>query len=98
MTTEALVLQTSPIITFGYVIQVIVSLLIVIVLIYLSARFLLPKLKFGGTGRLIKLVDRVYLEPTVAAYVLKIGKAAWLVMSSNKNITKIDRIDELVDE
>lgn len=98
MTTEALVLQTSPIITFGYVIQVIVSLLIVIGLIYLSARFLLPKLKFGGTGRLIKLVDRVYLEPNVAAYVLKIGKAAWLVMSSNKNITKIDRIDELVDE
>jgi len=98
MTTEALVLQTSPIITFGYVVQVIISLLIVVTLIYLSARFLLPKLKFGSTGRLVKVVDRVYLEPNVTAYVLKIGKAAWLVMSSNKNITKIDRIDELVDE
>jgi len=98
MTTEALVLQTSPIITFGYVVQVIFSLLIVIVLIYLCAKFLLPKLKFGSNGRYLKIIDRVYLEPNVCAYILSIGKASWLVISSHKNIAKVDRIDELINE
>jgi flagellar biogenesis protein FliO len=94
MTPEALVLQSSPIITAGYVMQVIFSLAIVVALIYAIARFLLPKLKTGGAGRLIQVVDRVLIEPQVAAYVLKAGKKSWLIVSSNKNVAKIAELEE----
>ena len=94
MTPEALVLQSSPIITAGYVMQVIFSLAIVVALIYAIARFLLPKLKTGGAGRLIQVVDRVLIEPQVAAYVLKVGKKSWLIVSSNKNVATIAELEE----
>ena len=94
MTPEALVLQSSPIITAGYVMQVILSLAIVVALIYAITRFLLPKLKMGGGGRLIQVIDRVLIEPQVAAYVLKVGKKSWLIVSSNKNVAKIAELEE----
>jgi len=98
MTGEALVLNTTPIITFGYVIQVIISLAIIIGFIYMCAKFILPKLKVGNTGKLIKLVDKIFLEPQVSAYILKVKKAAWLVVVSNKQISRIDKIDEPIEE
>ena len=94
MTSESLVLQTSPIITFGYVMQVIFSLAIVIAFIFLIAKFLLPRIKLTAPGRLIQVVDRVILEPQVSAYILKVGKSAWLVVTSSKSVTKIDKIEE----
>jgi len=94
MTQEPLVLQTTPIITFGYVMQVFFSLLIVLAIIYVVGKFVLPKLKTGTTGRLIKIIDRVYLEPNVSAYVLRVGKSAWLIAVNRQNIVRIDKIDE----
>ena len=94
MTSEALILQSSPIITAGYVMQVIFSLAIVVALIYAIARFLLPKLKTGGAGRLIQVIDRVLIEPQVAAYVLKVGRKSWLIVSSNKNVATIAELGE----
>lgn len=94
MTGEALVLQTTPIITFGYIMQVLISLLVVLAFIYLAAKFLLPKFQFTPSGRLIQVLDRLGLEPQVAAYILKAGKSAWLVVVSNKQVTRIDKIDE----
>ena len=94
MTSESLVLQTSPIITFGYVMQVLFSLAIVIAFIFLIAKFLLPRIKLTAPGRLIQVVDRVILEPQVSAYILKVGKSAWLVVTSSKSVTKIDKIEE----
>ncbi|MDD4179830.1 MAG: flagellar biosynthetic protein FliO [Candidatus Margulisbacteria bacterium] len=94
MTPEALVLQQTPIITASYVMQVIVSLIIVLAIIYSIARFLLPKLKLPTQGRLIQIVDRIMLEPQVNAYIIKVGKKAWLIASSNKGIEKIDRVEE----
>jgi flagellar biogenesis protein FliO len=74
--------------------QVFFSLLIVLAIIYVVGRFVLPRLKTGATGRLIKILDRVYLEPNISAYILKVGKSAWLVAVSRQNIVRIDKIDE----
>ncbi len=94
MTGEALALQSSPIVTMGYVVQTIFSLAIVVGLIYAIARFVLPKMRVSGNGRLIQVVDRVLIEPQVAAYIIKVGKKSWLVASSNKNIEKIADLGE----
>ncbi len=93
MTPEALVLEHTPIITFGYIVQVFVSLLVVLAFIYLIAKYLLPRMKIAATGKLIKILDRVYLEPQVSAYVLQVGKSAWLIVTSSKQVARIDKID-----
>lgn len=93
MTPEALVLQSSPVISVGYIMQVILSLAIVLAIIYVSARFLLPKLKVTSPGRIIQVVDRTMLEPQVSAYILKVGKKSWLIAVSNKNIEKIAEVE-----
>ena len=90
---EALALQRTPIITFGYIMQVFFSLLIVLALIYFIAKYLLPRMKLSNTGKLIKIIERVYLEPQVTAYLLSVGKSAWLVVISSKQIAKIDKVD-----
>lgn len=94
MTTETLVLQSSPIITAGYVMQVLLSLAIVVALIYIGAKYLLPRLKVEGGGKIIKIIDRAYLEPQVSACILKAGKKSWLLAVSNKHVTKIDQLEE----
>jgi flagellar biogenesis protein FliO len=94
MTAEALAFQRTPIITFGYIMQVFISLLVVLAFIYLIAKYLLPRLKINATGKVIKVLDRVYLEPQVSAYILRVGKSAWLVVTSNKQVARIDKIDE----
>ena len=98
MTSEALVLNTTPIITFGYIVQVTISLAVIIAFIYLCAKFVLPKLKVGNIGKHIKLVDKIFLEPQVSAYILKVKKNAWLIVVSNKHISRIDKIDEPIEE
>jgi flagellar biogenesis protein FliO len=93
MTPEALTLQTSPIITFGYVMQIIFSLAVIVAFIYVIGRFVLPKLKITPTGKIIQVVDRAFLEPQVSAWILKVGKKAWLVVISNKQVAKIDEVE-----
>jgi flagellar biogenesis protein FliO len=93
MTPEALTLQTSPIITFGYVMQIIFSLAVIMAFIYVVGRFVLPKLKITPTGKIIQVVDRAFLEPQVSAWILKVGKKAWLVVISNKQVAKIDEVE-----
>jgi flagellar biogenesis protein FliO len=93
MTPEALVLQSSPIITVGYFMQVLLSLAIVVALIYLIAKFVLPRMQIAAPGRVIQVVDRIMLEPQVSAYILKVGKSAWLVVASSKQVARIDKIE-----
>ncbi len=80
-------------ISFGYVMQVILSLAVVVAIIYVAGRFLLPKLTVAGTGKYIQVLDRAMLEPQVVAYILKAGKKSWLVVASNKNVEKISEIE-----
>jgi len=94
MSSEALVLQSSPIVTVGYVMQVLLSLAVVIAFIYVIAKYILPRMKVTSPGNLIQVVDRVMLEPQVTAYVLKVKKNSWLVVTSSKSVTRIDKIEE----
>lgn len=94
MTAEAIHFQTTPVVTFGYIMQVVLSLLIVLAFIYLISRFILPRMKESSGGKFIKVLDRVYLEPQVSAYILKVGKSVWLLAISNKQVTRVDKIDE----
>lgn len=94
MTYEALALQKSPIFTFGYIMQVILSLLVVLGLIYLMAKYVLPKLSITPQGKNISVLDRVGLEPQVTAYTLKVGSFIYLIVSSNKNATLLDKFKE----
>ena len=94
MTPEALVLRSSSVITAGEVFKTVFSLVLVVGLIYLIARFLMPRLKVAGSGRLIQVVDRMMIEPQVAAYILKVGKKSWLIVSGGKNVQKIADLGE----
>lgn len=77
----------------GYIIQVTLSLSIIVALIFVTLKFLLPKLATSPKGRMIQVVDRVGLEPAVSAYVLKVGRQGFLVVSSAKNVAYIDKVD-----
>jgi len=94
MTYEALVLQKTPIVTFGYVMQIIISLLIVIGLIYLSAKYLLPRLQVAPQGKLIHVTDRLGLEPQVTIYTVKVASQTYLIAVSNKNTALLDKFKE----
>ena len=89
-----LALQHSPTVTVGYFFQVVFSLAIVLALIYLIAKFVLPRFKLTAPGKLIQIVDRIMLEPQVSAYILKVGKSAWLIVAGSKNVIKVDKIEE----
>jgi flagellar biogenesis protein FliO len=90
--TEALALHTSPIMTVGYFMQVLFSLAVVLGLIFVIAKYLLPKLRVATIGRVIQVVDRVMLEPQVTAYILKVGKRSWLVVASNKAVHSVAEV------
>jgi flagellar biogenesis protein FliO len=93
MTTEALAFQQPAAFSAGAIFQGIVSLAIVLAVIWVIAKYLLPKLKIPNSGKIIQIVDRVYLEPQVTSYILKAGHDSWLVVVSNKQIAKIDKVN-----
>jgi len=93
-TAEALALKSSPVITFGYIFQLFLSLLIVIGLIYVAGRYVLPKLKVGGGTGLIKVLDRSVLEPQVIAYVLRVEGKRYVMVVTNKQVTVVDQLED----
>ena len=94
MTYEALALQKTPIVTFGYIMQILISLLIVLGLIYITAKYVIPKLQVTSLGKNIHIVDRIGLEPQVTAYTIKAGNYNYLIVVSSKNTTLIDKFRE----
>ncbi len=94
MTYEAIALQKSPIVTFGYIMQILISLVIVIGLIYLIAKYIFPKLQVSSLGKNMKVIDRVGLEPQVTIYTVKIGSYSYVIAVSSKNTTLIDKFRE----
>ncbi len=94
MTYEAISLAKTPVFTFGYIMQVLISLVVVICLIYLMAKYLLPMLQVSPQGKNIQITERVGIEPQVTAYTIKAGGFNYLVIISNKNATLIDKFKE----
>ena len=93
-TIEAPSFSSSPLVTVGYVIQLLLSLLVVFLLIYVSAKYLLPKLQPKSRSRYLEVLDRLVMEPQVTAYVLKFRSKSWVVVISNKQVTRLDAISE----
>lgn len=93
MTYEALALQKTPIVTFGYIIQVALSLAIVLALIYICAKYLLPRLKLTPKGTTLEVVDRMGLEPQVTLYRIKAADTEYLIGVGGKSVTLLDKID-----
>jgi len=91
-TIEALTLQKTPIVTFGYIIQVVFSLAIVLGLIYLTSKYLLPRLQVNPKGKFLEVIDRVGLEPQVSAYVIKVKDQTYVLAVSSKNVELIDKL------
>ncbi|MFC1495942.1 hypothetical protein ACFL52_00820 [Candidatus Margulisiibacteriota bacterium] len=94
MTQEALSLQNTPIITFGYIMQVFLSLAIVLGLIYVASKYLLPRFKMQNMGQSVKIVERIGLEPGVSAYMIKSNNKSYLVAVSQKNMLLLDSFEE----
>jgi flagellar biogenesis protein FliO len=91
-TPEAVSTLRSPLITFGYVLQLIISLAIVLGLIYFASKYILPKLQIPSSGKLIEIVDRIGLEPQVSAYIIAAQGKSYLIVVSAKNVALIDEI------
>ena len=83
----------SPLITIGYIFQLIISLAIVIGLIFFSAKYLFPKLQLPSQGKSIQIIDRIGLEPQVSAYVISANNKQYLIAVSNKSVTLIDKLE-----
>jgi len=83
----------SPLVTIGYVFQLILSLAIVIGLIYFSAKYLFPKIQLPSQGKLIQVVDRIGLEPQVSAYIISAYDRSYLIVVSQKGVTLIDKLE-----
>jgi len=89
---EVLTVGRSPLVTVGYIFQLILSLAIVIGLIFISAKYLLPRLSLPSQGKLIQILDRTGLEPQVSAYIISAYGKSYLIVVSNKSVALIDKI------
>ncbi len=90
---EVITVARSPLVSVGYVFQLIISLSIVIGLIYFSAKYLLPKVQPSSGERIIEVIDRVGLEPQVTSYVISAKGRSYLIVVSNKGVALIDKLD-----
>ena len=84
---------SSSAITFGYIIQLLFSLAVVFGLIYIGSKYFLPKLQMPSKSRQIEVVDRIGLEPQVTSYIIKAQGSSYLIVVSNKNICRIDKLE-----
>jgi len=90
---EVLTASRTPLISAGYIMQLIISLAIVVGLIYFFARYLLPKLQLPSSGNLIQIKEKIGLEPQVSAYIISVREKSYLVVVSNKGVTLIDKLE-----
>lgn len=85
---------SSAAVSIGYVIQLLFSLLVVLGFLYLTAKYLLPKIKTSNKSEHITLADRLVVEPQVTLYIVKTANKSWLISVSNKAVTVIDKLEE----
>lgn len=93
VTPEMITVGASPLVTLGYVAQLLISLAIIIALIYFSAKYLVPRLNLPSAGQMIKIKDRIGIEPQVSAYIISAQEKSYLIVVSNKSVTLIDRLE-----
>ncbi len=82
----------SPVISVGYIVQLVFSLAVVLGFLYVTAKYLLPKMQTGTKSRQIEIIDKLVIEPQVSSYIIKAGGNAYLIMVNSKATTLIDKI------
>lgn len=85
---------SSAAVSIGYVVQLLFSLAVVLGFLYITAKYLLPKLKTSNKSEHITLFDRLVVEPQVTLYIVRSAGKSWLLSVSNKNVTVIDKFEE----
>jgi len=85
---------SSAAVSIGYVVQLFFSLVVVLGFLYLTAKYLLPKIKTSNKSEHIAIADRLVVEPQVTLYIVKAAKKSWLISVSNKAVTVIDKFEE----
>jgi hypothetical protein len=90
---EVMNVGRSPLITVGYIFQLLISFGIVIGLIFFAAKYILPKVQLPSAGRSLEILDRLGLEPSVTTYVIAWNEKKYLVIVSNKSATLIDKLE-----
>ena len=93
-TAETIAFQKTPLVTFGYIMQVLISLSIVLGLLWVSSKYLLPRLNFTPKGRMIEVIDRIAIEPGLSAYVLKAKNKNYFIVSGQKGTVLLDAFEE----
>jgi len=63
-------------------------------LIYLTAKYILPKIQPASKSKYIELFDKIVVEPQVTLYIVKCFGKSWLISVSNKQVSLIDKIEE----
>ena len=61
--------------------------------IYLTAKYLLPKIQPGTKGKYIEVIDKVVIEPSVTAYIIKAANIRHLVIVSGKSATVLGKVE-----
>lgn len=89
---ETITVGRPALVTVGYVFQLMISLIIVVGLIYFSAKYLLPKLNLPSVGQTIQVKERIGLEPQVSAYIITAYGNSYIIIVSGKNVAMIDKI------
>lgn len=73
--------------------QVFFSLLLVLFLIYVSARYLLPRLSpLASNKRYVQIIEKVPLESQVTLYLVKVGSQTWLIGVGHKQVQLISSV------
>ena len=80
--------------SIGYFIQLLLSLAVVFGFLYVTSKYLLPKLKTSSKSEHIQLADRLVVEPQVTLYIVKAAARSWLISVSNKAVTVIDKFED----
>ncbi len=91
--TAASTMSTAAV-SIGYVVQLLFSLAVVFGFLYITTKYLLPKLKTSNKSEHIILADRLVVEPQVTLYIIKAANNSWLISVSNKSVTVIDKFQE----
>ncbi len=82
--------------SFGWLfVKTILAMIFILAMAFGFIRYLLPKLQgqvMKSSSR-IQVIDRAGLEPRRALYVVKVGKKAALLSSSESGVTKVMDLD-----
>ncbi len=90
---EAYSQSGSSAVSFGYIIQLVFSLAVVFGFIYLAAKYFLPKLQPGIKGKYLEVTDKLVIEPSVTAYILKTGKSQHTVIIAGRTATVLGKVE-----